>query len=58
MVESIDEAVAAVRELGRLDRGLIRERIVRRFSVQRLVHDYLAIYRSLIGPCELSAKVA
>jgi glycosyltransferase involved in cell wall biosynthesis len=47
VVESIDEAVSAVRDLGRLDRALVRARFEERFSAARMARDYLAVYRSL-----------
>jgi hypothetical protein len=32
-----------------LDRGLIRERAMRRFSRDRMVGDYESLYRSVVG---------
>jgi glycosyltransferase involved in cell wall biosynthesis len=48
VVDDIDQAIAAVARAGELDRAAIRERFETRFSVERMAHDYLAIYeRSL-----------
>jgi glycosyltransferase involved in cell wall biosynthesis len=47
IVESLDEAVAAVAKVASLDRGRIRQVFERRFSVERMARDYLAIYRRL-----------
>ena len=50
VVNSIDEAVAAAREVPNLDRRQCREVFERRFSVSRMAGDYLTIYRQLISP--------
>lgn len=55
VVDSIDAAVAAVHEIGRLDRGQVRARCEERFSAQRMARDYLAVYRSLRRPHEVAA---
>jgi glycosyltransferase involved in cell wall biosynthesis len=51
--ETVEEAVAAAKAVGRLDRSAIRKTFERRFSSQRMAEDYLAIYRRLIeeNPC-------
>ncbi len=49
LVNSIDEAVAAVHRLPETDRGKVRDAFDRRFTVQRMARDYEAIYRSLPG---------
>ncbi len=48
IVNSEEEAVAAIGQIGRLDRGLIRARFEQRFTAQRMAQDYLAIYRRLL----------
>ena len=45
IVDSQDEAVAAVRMLGELDRRKIRARFIERFSAERMAHDYVELYR-------------
>jgi glycosyltransferase involved in cell wall biosynthesis len=47
IVDSIDQAVAAVHDLARLDRAGVRRRFEERFSAARMTRDYLAVYRSL-----------
>jgi len=47
IVDSIEEAVAAVPRAAALDRKQIRATFERRFSVERMTDDYLAIYRDL-----------
>jgi hypothetical protein len=50
IVNDETEAVSAVKRVGSLDRRAIRERFEERFSVQRMVHDYLALYQSAPRP--------
>ena len=47
LVNSIEEAVEAVGRVEELDRAKIREVFLERFSVRRMVADYLSIYRRL-----------
>jgi len=47
IVESIDQAVAALASAARLDRLAVRDRFEERFSAARMAHDYLAVYRAL-----------
>jgi glycosyltransferase involved in cell wall biosynthesis len=49
VVDSIDAAVAAVARAERLDRHLVRAAFERRFSADRMVRDYEAIYATLAG---------
>jgi glycosyltransferase involved in cell wall biosynthesis len=47
IVSSVDEAVRATAEVGRLDRTRVRERFDTRFSAARMAQDYLSAYRGL-----------
>ncbi|MBZ9661502.1 glycosyltransferase family 4 protein [Mesorhizobium sp. ESP-6-4] len=47
IVESIDEAVEAVRRIGSLDRARVRKTFETRFTVGRMCSDYLGIYSLL-----------
>jgi glycosyltransferase involved in cell wall biosynthesis len=49
IVESIDASVEAVQRLGELDRATVRRRFDERFTAERMVHDYLAIYERLLS---------
>jgi glycosyltransferase involved in cell wall biosynthesis len=49
VVNSIDEAVAAVKRAGLLDRRKVRRRFEERFSASRMVDDYEAIYEFIAG---------
>jgi glycosyltransferase involved in cell wall biosynthesis len=55
VVETVDEAVAAVASLGTLDRGIIRRVFERRFSTDRMAADYEEVYAELAsaGPAVL-----
>jgi glycosyltransferase involved in cell wall biosynthesis len=48
IVESVDEAVAAVGRLDTLDRRQCRAVFESRFSAERMTRDYLALYRRLV----------
>ena len=48
LVEGVDAAAAAVDDVARLDRALCRAAAVRRFSADRMVDDYLAVYSRLV----------
>jgi glycosyltransferase involved in cell wall biosynthesis len=48
IVENEDEAVAAVRRIGTLDRARIRRVFDERFTARRMAQNYLAAYRRLI----------
>lgn len=47
--DDIDQAVDAVTRADALDRPTIRERTVARFGRDRMVGDYLDVYRSVLG---------
>ncbi len=48
VVENIDEAVEAVKNLSLINRAECRKIFEKRFSAQRMVNDYLNIYKSLL----------
>jgi glycosyltransferase involved in cell wall biosynthesis len=49
LVPDATSAAAAVGRLGELDRRTIRGEAVRRFSVDRMVDEYIAVYRHALG---------
>jgi glycosyltransferase involved in cell wall biosynthesis len=49
VVETVDEAVEAVRRATGLSRAGVRARFDKRFSAARMAGDYLALYRRLIN---------
>jgi len=49
VVDSVEEAVAAVARIAELDRAKVRSAFEKRFTVERMARDYLDIYRALLG---------
>ena len=49
IVETMEEAIAALPHVMALDRKLIRQRFEQRFSATRMAKDYVDIYRSLLA---------
>lgn len=49
LVGDVAEAVAAVDRAVRLDRAAVRERAASRFGADRMVEDYLRVYRRVLG---------
>jgi len=49
LVRSADEAAAAVERITELDRADIARTAARRFSVERMADEYLALYRQILG---------
>jgi glycosyltransferase involved in cell wall biosynthesis len=47
VASSVDEAVAAAKSVGTLERQAIRARFEQRFTAERMARDYLAAYRRL-----------
>ena len=50
LVDSVTEAIAAVPAAAELDRRTVRATAERRFGVDRMVEDYLAVYREILAP--------
>jgi hypothetical protein len=48
LVNSVDEAVAAVHAAAGLDRTAVRATIEHRFDADRMVDDYLAVYHRVV----------
>ena len=49
LVNSHEEAIAAVGKLDQIDRAGVRQSVERRFHVDRMADEYIALYRSIIG---------
>ncbi|HEY1788699.1 MAG TPA: glycosyltransferase family 4 protein [Verrucomicrobiae bacterium] len=54
VVENVEEAVTAARQIGQLSRKRCRETFVERFSAIRMAINYLAVYHKLIAAGESS----
>ena len=44
MVEDIDQAVDAVHKARSLSRQAVRDRFEKRFTIERVAHDYVRVY--------------
>jgi glycosyltransferase involved in cell wall biosynthesis len=49
LVDSLDEAVAAIPRLSEIDRAACRRAVAERFTVGRMADEYLALYRRILG---------
>ncbi|MCA1196903.1 glycosyltransferase family 4 protein [Sphingomonas sp. R647] len=49
LVDTVDEAVAAIARIGELDRATVRERVQTRFSVEQMADAYIRLYRRILG---------
>jgi glycosyltransferase involved in cell wall biosynthesis len=49
IVETMEEAIAALPRVIELDRKKVRQRFEQRFSATRMANDYVGIYRSLLA---------
>jgi len=49
LVDSFDEAVAAIGRLGEIDRRACRRAVERRFTVERMAERYLALYERVLA---------
>ena len=54
IVDSVDAAVDAVRQLDRIERTACRDAFARRFTAERMAQDYVDVYRSLLEPADAS----
>jgi glycosyltransferase involved in cell wall biosynthesis len=48
LVDSVEEAVAAIARIGEIDRAAVRQSVVERFSVDRMADAYIDLYRSIL----------
>jgi glycosyltransferase involved in cell wall biosynthesis len=57
VVHDLEDAVRAVERVGALDRARIRARCAERFSRDRMVGDYLDVYRDVLAARSTQARV-
>jgi glycosyltransferase involved in cell wall biosynthesis len=48
LVDNADESIHAIDRIGELDRAVVRQRAIERFSVDRMADEYIALYRSVL----------
>jgi glycosyltransferase involved in cell wall biosynthesis len=58
LVETVEEAVAAVARLHELERRECRRWVAERFSQRRMVHDYLEVYERILSGDPKARRVA
>jgi glycosyltransferase involved in cell wall biosynthesis len=58
IVNGIDGAVAAVKNIAALDRQAIRARFEERFTAERMARDYIAVYEKIQSSKPLAMQVA
>jgi hypothetical protein len=47
IVDTLEQAAAAARRISSVDRAKVRAAFERRFTVERMAHDYVEIYRTI-----------
>jgi glycosyltransferase involved in cell wall biosynthesis len=58
LVDSVEEAAAAVGRLQELDRATIRRRFEQRFSAERMAREYVEIYQRLVNAATPELRAA
>jgi len=58
IVDSVEEAVEAIEKVGSLDRAGVRQVFEERFSVERMVSEYEALYNQLVNERQERSKKA
>src|SRR5690606_14979699 len=58
LVDSFDEAVAAIGRLGEIDRTECRRIAEQRFSVDRMVDRYIALYHAILRGAQPNSSVS
>ena len=48
LVDTLDEAVDAVRACETLDRGIVRASVESRFGLERMIDEYVTLYRQVV----------
>ena len=49
LVDTPDEALAAIERVGEIDRAAVRRTVAERFSVDRMADAYVGLYRDILG---------
>ncbi|MDQ1276503.1 MAG: hypothetical protein QG610_2081 [Euryarchaeota archaeon] len=56
LVSGVDEAVNAVQKIDSISRKKCRESVEKRFSVDRMVEDYIKVYETILEKCKREEK--
>ena len=56
LVNSVEEAAEAVQKIGSISRKKCRENVEKRFSVDRMVDDYIKVYETILEKCKRESK--
>ena len=56
IVENVEEAVAALAKISKIDRQVCRNIVEEKFSVERMVEDYIKVYKQIISDNKLSRQ--
>jgi glycosyltransferase involved in cell wall biosynthesis len=48
LVDGVEDAVAAIARIGEIDRAVVRQSVVERFSVDRMADAYIDLYRQIL----------
>src|SRR3546814_19896071 len=51
LVDTLEEAIAAVGRIGEIDRAACRAHVIRNFTDDVMADRYLTLYRSLLNSC-------
>ena len=57
IVDTMEEAIAALPRVIALDRKKVRQRFEQRFSATRMAKDYVGVYRSLLAVVEILRRL-
>jgi glycosyltransferase involved in cell wall biosynthesis len=49
LVDTFEEAIAAIGRIGEIDRAACRRAVEARFTVERMAERYLALYETILG---------
>ena len=58
LVNSVDEAAEAVQKIASISRKKCRESVEKRFSVDRMVDDYIKVYETILEKCKREVRKA
>ena len=56
LVNSVDEAAEAVQKIASISRKKCRESVEKRFSVDRMVDDYIKVYETILEKCKRESE--